>query len=86
MVAPSGRSRRNAIFAPDAFLYGVTASMAPEDPVASARAMACLTPPANIGAALASIPTRITSIGHPNARGAQAYADAIASVLPALGL
>ena len=28
----------------------------------------------------------VASIGHPNARGARAYADAIAATLPTLGL
>jgi hypothetical protein len=72
---------QNAIFAPDPFLFGVTPALGPEDPAASARLMACPTTPG-----FAAIPTRIASIGHPNTKGAQAYADAIASVLPALGL
>jgi lysophospholipase L1-like esterase len=59
----------------------VTASLGPEDPVAAARAAACPVAPG-----LSGIPTLIASIGHPNAKGAQAYADAIAAVLPSLGL
>jgi hypothetical protein len=78
--APPQFGPQNSIFAPDAFLYGVTASLGPEDPVATSRATAC--PPMGAG----GIPTTIASIGHPNAKGAQAYADAIAAVLPSLGL
>src|SRR5206468_4635772 len=36
------------------------------------------------GPGVGAIPTRIASIGHPNARGVQAYA--IAAVLPSIGL
>lgn len=66
----------NAIFAPDSFLYGVTSALTAEDPVAPMRMAACGSDPI----------TDIASIGHPNAKGAQAYADAITAVLPALGL
>jgi len=70
---------KNALFAPDSFLWGVgisTSGLAPFDPVAGNRATPCGT----------SDPlTTIASIGHPNARGAQAYATAIESVLPRIG-
>jgi lysophospholipase L1-like esterase len=70
----------NSIFAPDSFLFGVglsTSGLVPLDPVAGSRAAAC---------APGSLITTVASIGHPNAKGARAYADAIAAVLPRLGL
>ncbi|TCC53450.1 hypothetical protein E0H75_07100 [Kribbella capetownensis] len=70
----------NAIFAPDPYVFGVglsPAGLLPLDPVASARSAACLP---------ADPITTVASIGHPNARGAEAYADAIAATLPTLGL
>jgi hypothetical protein len=70
----------NAIFAQDPYVFGVGLSpggLVPLDPVAGARVAACL-PPDPI--------TTVASIGHPNARGARAYADAIAATLPTLGL
>jgi hypothetical protein len=70
----------NSIFAPDPFLFGVglsTTGLVPLDPVAASRAAACGT-----GDPI----TTVASIGHPNAKGARAYADAIAAVLPRLGL
>jgi len=70
----------NAIFAPDAFVFGVGLSaggLVALDPVAATRVATC-------GAG--SVITPVASIGHPNARGAQAYADAIGAALPRLGL
>lgn len=70
----------NAIFAPDAFVFGVglsAAGLVPLDPAAGGRVAACL--PSNPI-------TTVASIGHPNAKGARAYADAIDAVLPTLGL
>jgi len=66
----------NAIFANDTYLFGSTVPLGPEDPVAATRA-AC-TPP--------DLTTIMASIGHPNAKGARAYADAITAVLPSIGL
>jgi hypothetical protein len=62
------------------YVFGVGLSpggLVPLDPVAGARVAACL-PPDPI--------TTVASIGHPNARRARAYADAIAATLPTLGL
>jgi IPT/TIG domain len=70
----------NAIFAPDAFVFGVGLSaggLVALDPVAGTRVATC-------GAG--SVLTTVASIGHPNAKGAQAYADAIGAALPRLGL
>ena len=75
--AVPGFGASNAIFASDTYLFGSTVPLGPEDPVAGLRARAC--PPLDVITAMASI-------GHPNARGAQAYADAIAAVLPTIGL
>jgi lysophospholipase L1-like esterase len=66
----------NAIFASDTFLFGSALPPGPEDPVAAARVAAC--PPDPL--------TTIASIGHPNAKGARAYADAIIAALPSIGL
>jgi len=70
----------NSIFAPDAFLFGVglsTGGLVPLDPVAGSRVATCGT---------GNVITTVASIGHPNVQGAKAYADAIAAVLPRLGL
>jgi hypothetical protein len=66
----------NAIFAGDTFLFGSTVPLGPEDPVAATRT-SCM--PADIFATMASM-------GHPNAKGARAYANAINAVLPSIGL
>jgi hypothetical protein len=70
----------NALFAPDPFVFNVgisTAGINALDPVVGDRATACGTgnPIANVA-----------SMGHPNVKGASAYADAIYAVLPSLGL
>jgi hypothetical protein len=70
----------NAIFAPDAFVFGVglsTAGLVALDPVAGSRVATC-------GAG--NVITRVASIGHPNAKGSKAYADAVVATLPRLGL
>lgn len=66
----------NSIFAPDTFLWGAAFPSGPEDPVAATRVITCGTSPINV----------MASIGHPNLRGARAYGDAIAAVLPGIGL
>jgi IPT/TIG domain len=70
----------NALFAPDPFVFNVgisTGGIDALDPVVGDRAAACGTgnPIANVA-----------SMGHPNVKGANAYANAIAAVLPSLGL
>jgi hypothetical protein len=70
----------NGVFAPETFLFGAGLSVAgpvPSDAVASARIAGCLP---------VDPTTTVASIGHPNPRGAQAYADAIIAVLPRLGV
>jgi lysophospholipase L1-like esterase len=71
----------NAIFCPDPWLYGCgfigeAGILQPEDPIAEARKELCV--------AISGAPRltcEIASIGHPNARGAKAYADAILAAL-----
>lgn len=70
---------RNAIFAPDPFLWGVGITgggLVPLDPVAASRIATC-------GTGLVST---IASIGHPNVNGAAAYGTAIEAALPRVGL
>ncbi len=69
----------NAVLAPQAFLYAIHADLSPEDPadVAGPRGSAC-------AAAAAQTDVNIckrASVGHPNAKGAQAYANAILPLL-----
>lgn len=69
----------NAIFASDPFVWGVglsTGGLVPLDPVAAPRAATCGT---------GSVTTTVASIGHPNPKGAQAYASAIEAALARLG-
>jgi hypothetical protein len=65
---------RNAIFAPESFLFDVgigLGGLVPIDPVAASRVPLC-------GGTLAC---EIASIGHPNPAGAKAYFDAINALL-----
>jgi hypothetical protein len=67
---------RNAIFAPDTFLFGVGVApgrLVPVDPVAAAR----LALPRCVG----TLSCEIASIGHPNPAGAKAYFEAIHALL-----
>jgi hypothetical protein len=70
----------NAALAPDSFVYGIHIDLSPEDPtsVAGPRAAAC--DAAGSGQTDVAICKR-ASVGHPNARGAQAYANAIMPLL-----
>jgi lysophospholipase L1-like esterase len=72
---------RNAIFAPDAWIWGVDEDLSPADHenqggVAPQRAQDC----ASVGSA-APIYCGIASIGHPNVKGANEYFRVIASLL-----
>ncbi len=75
----------NSLFAPESFLFGLTSVGvifgAPEDPVATSRVPLCSTPCRNTGTSPTSSTCAIASLGHPNAKGALAYADAIMKVL-----
>ena len=66
----------NAALAPHSFLYGIRADLSTDDPasVAGPRAVAC----DSAGSSKTDVPKcKIASIGHPNPRGAEAYAEAI---------
>jgi hypothetical protein len=70
----------NAALAPDSFLYSIHVDSSPDDPisVAGPRAAACEA----AGSAQTNVPEcKRASMGHPNPRGAQAYANAIMALL-----
>lgn len=89
-----GFTTDNAVFTPDSWLWGVTAdrtragilasqlTLFPADPQFPSRLPACLR---SSGAEL-SLGCVFASVGHPNVRGAQAYADAIADALRNIGI
>jgi beta-glucosidase/6-phospho-beta-glucosidase/beta-galactosidase/lysophospholipase L1-like esterase len=72
-------SRTHATLASDPWIFGVGFAGAPEDSaVAPGRAMLCESAPAG----RCDVTTcRVASMGHPNARGAQAYAEEITALL-----
>ncbi len=77
--ADPGFGPQNSVLAPQAFLYAIHADLSPEDPtdVSGPRGSAC-------AAAAAQTDVNVckrASVGHPNARGAQAYANAIIPLL-----
>ncbi len=84
----------NAVFTPDSWLWGLSADspvaadlsnqlkVFPEDPQFAARLPACFTA---AGAEL-SLECVFASLGHPNKRGSQAYADAIIAGLRSVGV
>ena len=63
----------HAFAAPQSRLWGLGFPLAPLDPMAGKRASVCRGGP---------IHCPIASMGHPNAEGARAYANAIAPHLP----
>ena len=78
--ADPGFTPANAALAPEALVYGIHADLSPEDPasVAGPRASACDA----AGSSNTSVPEcKRASVGHPNDRGARAYASAIAAQL-----
>jgi lysophospholipase L1-like esterase len=64
----------NAVLARFPFLYALNPDLSPQDPIAGARIAACAT--AGFDSVGRAICDR-ASMGHPNPKGAQAYADAI---------
>ncbi len=68
---------QNAAFASDPFLFGIDLDLKPQDPRAAERSDACRQ--AGERRAIRPICER-ASIGHPNAKGAQAFAEAILAV------
>ena len=68
----------NAAFAADPWLYGINDDLSPQDPCADIRIAACH--------AAGSSRTEVlfcekASAGHPNPKGAKAYAEAIFKLL-----
>lgn len=68
---------QNAIFAPSSFLFGLNLDLSPQDPIAAERIAACAMAPPQIDRFICER----ASIGHPNAKGASAYADAILAAI-----
>ncbi len=75
-VMPDWRPE-NCTFGPNPYVFGLRFPVEPEDPVAAGRRVACNLPCGNSGVPPGAITCPIASLAHPNARGAQAYADAI---------
>ncbi|MDX2137255.1 MAG: SGNH/GDSL hydrolase family protein [Chloroflexota bacterium] len=74
--ADPGFVAENAMFAPEALLYGINADLSAQDPLAEGRAAAC----AEFGdrlEALEKLGCPRASAGHPNAAGAARYAESI---------
>ena len=75
----------NAVFAPDAWLYGLNLDFSPQDPIAADRHASC-----DLYVDAADLPGREgcyrASAGHPNAAGSLAYAKAILARLETLGV
>jgi aryl-phospho-beta-D-glucosidase BglC (GH1 family)/lysophospholipase L1-like esterase len=68
----------NAVFAPESWLWGLNGDLTPRDvAIAPARERCCRDAGARVDYGIC---TR-ASVGHPNPRGAQAYADAIAATV-----
>jgi hypothetical protein len=69
----------NAALAPDSLVYGINVDLSPQDPVAGARTAAC---EAECSAQTDDVALcKRASVSHPTASGAQAYANAIMTLL-----
>ena len=81
VFVPSGFTADNAVFAPNALLWGLNEQLGPEDPVAAERQIQCdlVHPPSDI---LGRIGCDRASAGHPNIAGAVQYARQLLAVLP----
>jgi hypothetical protein len=78
IFADPGFTRRNSVFAADPWLYGVNNDLSPQDPyTAGDRAIVCRLNRNRTD----EFQCVRASLGHPNERGAQAYADAILAAL-----
>lgn len=92
--ADPGFGPEHAVFTPDRWLWSMTAddefledvgielALAPEDQTLDLRTPACFDP----GSIDGIISCLYVSVGHPNPRGAQAYADAVVATLRDLGV
>lgn len=75
-------SDRNAVFASEPWLWGVDATLNPEDEVVLDRRAACRVAGSVVGhGPVASFTCERASVGHPNVAGAEIMAKRIASVL-----
>ncbi len=69
---------RNTAFAPDPWLFAINPDLTPQDDLAAQRSKAC----DEAGSSRTVMPLcKGASNGHPNAKGAQAYAEAIVAEL-----
>ncbi|MEP7289692.1 MAG: SGNH/GDSL hydrolase family protein [Chloroflexota bacterium] len=77
-VACPDIAAQHAAFASDPWLYGINDDLSPQDPVAHLRSVACIS-----AGLLRTQPLfcEKASAGHPNPKGAKAYAEAILAVL-----
>ncbi|HNQ21474.1 MAG TPA: SGNH/GDSL hydrolase family protein [Phycisphaerae bacterium] len=92
--ADPGFTEEHAVFTPDRWLWSLTADgdlaqlfeldldLFPEDPLFAFRAARCF----DDNAVLGLVGCLYASVGHPNPRGAQAYADAVIAQLRVLGV
>jgi len=92
--ADPGFGPEHAVFTPDRWLWSMTAddefladvgielALAPEDQTIDVRTPACFDP----GSIDGIISCLYVSVGHPNPRGARAYADAVVATLRDLGV
>ena len=67
---------QHCIAAPESLLFGVTADLSPQDPLADVRAQACAEHAASLDMLEQAACPR-ASVGHPNPAGARRYAEAI---------
>ncbi len=70
-------TKANATLAPEAWLFGIEASGATQDPMAAVRRGVCST----IGSVSERLLCDYASVGHPNPVGAQRYAEAVMRAL-----
>ncbi len=95
IYADPGFGMTNAVLASDPWLYGVgipagaslealgiQLDVLPEDPLVGFRIRGCLTRDVQVG----PLNCVFSSLGHPNPRGAQAYAEAIVDALESRGV
>jgi lysophospholipase L1-like esterase len=78
LVARPNIGTQNAAFASDPWVFGVRSDLSPQDPQAEVRAAACQQ--TDITRKRPFICSR-ASVGHPNPKGAKAYAEAVFAVL-----
>jgi hypothetical protein len=78
LVARANIRTQNAAFASDPWLFGVRKDLSPQDPQAAVREAACRE--TDLARKRPFICSR-ASVGHPNPKGAKAYAEAIFALI-----